>query len=48
MQKGIKLDRNKHGEYNLWQKRFWEYTIKNEKDLTNHIDYIHYHPVSRN
>jgi putative transposase len=29
----------------IWQRRFWEHTIRNEEDLHNHIDYIHYNPV---
>jgi len=29
----------------LWQKRFWEHQIKDEKDYQNHVDYIHYNPV---
>lgn len=29
----------------LWQNRYWEHTITNEKDLYRHLDYIHYNPV---
>jgi len=29
----------------IWQPRFWEHLIRNEKDLNNHINYIHYNPV---
>ena len=29
----------------VWQRRFWEHTIKNEADWQRHIDYIHYNPV---
>ena len=29
----------------VWQPRFWEHLIKDENDLKNHIDYIHYNPV---
>ncbi len=29
----------------VWQKRFWEHTIKDAKDLNSHIDYIHYNPL---
>ena len=32
----------------LWQNRFWEHTIRNENDLNNHLDYIHYNPVKHN
>lgn len=34
--------RNERG---IWQRRFWEHTIRNEKDFANHVDYIHYNPV---
>jgi len=29
----------------IWQNRFWERLIRDEDDLTAHIDYIHYNPV---
>jgi putative transposase len=29
----------------LWQRRFWEHTIRNEADYERHVDYIHYNPV---
>ncbi|MCC6423567.1 MAG: transposase [Phycisphaerales bacterium] len=37
--------RQKHREASLWQRRFWEHTIRDEADLRNHLDYIHYNPV---
>lgn len=30
---------------NIWQKRYHEHTIRNDDDLNNHLDYIHYNPV---
>lgn len=33
------------GEKTVWQRRYWEHFIRNESDLDNHIDYIHYNPV---
>lgn len=35
----------KKHESGLWQRRFWEHTIRNETDYQNHFDYIHYNPV---
>ena len=32
-------------ESTLWQRRFWEHQISNEKDLKAHMDYLHYNPV---
>jgi putative transposase len=33
------------GERGIWQRRFWEHTIRDEDDLHNHLNYIHYNPV---
>ena len=29
----------------LWQRRYWEHTIRDEADYMRHVDYIHYNPV---
>ncbi len=29
----------------LWQRRFWEHTIRNDADFSQHVDYIHYNPT---
>jgi putative transposase len=29
----------------IWQPRFMEHTIRDQSDLTNHADYLHYNPV---
>jgi putative transposase len=39
------LSREKHGEKYVWQRRFWEHCIQNEKDFENHLRYIHLNPV---
>ena len=39
------MARDDRGEYALWQTRFWEHAIRDETDLTRHLDYIHYNPV---
>ena len=31
-------------ECDIWQRRYYEHTIRNENDLNKHIDYIHYNP----
>ena len=33
------------GEPALWQRRFWEHTIRNETDFERHVDYIHFNPI---
>ncbi|MCX6037992.1 MAG: transposase [Chloroflexi bacterium] len=29
----------------FWQKRFWDHVIRDDRDLENHLHYIHYNPV---
>lgn len=43
--RSVRLKANSRGEYDLWQRRYWEHTIRNEDDLQKHVDYIHYNPV---
>jgi putative transposase len=43
--RGFSAERNDKGEYRLWQRRFWEHTIRDEADFERHADYIHYNPV---
>ena len=33
------------GERGIWQRRYWEHTIRDQNDFTRHIDYIHINPV---
>ena len=35
-------------ETTVWQRRFWEHAIRNEKDFNRHVEYIHYNPVKHN
>jgi putative transposase len=35
----------RRGERGIWQRRFWEHTIRDETDYANHMDYIHWNPV---
>ncbi len=37
--------RKKHRERAVWQRRFWEHTVKDEDDLKRCADYIHWNPV---
>ena len=39
------VKRYRNGEYGLWQRRFWEHTIRNESDFERHVDYVHFNPV---
>jgi REP-associated tyrosine transposase len=33
------------GEQAVWQRRYWEHTIRDERDFQAHLDYIHINPV---
>jgi putative transposase len=33
------------GERGIWQRRFWEHLIRDERDFTAHMDYVHINPV---
>jgi putative transposase len=32
-------------ERGIWQRRFWEHVIRDERDYELHVDYLHYNPV---
>jgi putative transposase len=32
-------------EKGIWQRRYWEHSIRNDADLERHVDYIHFNPV---
>jgi len=37
--------RRKKKKQSIWQRRFWEHTIRTEEDFVRHVEYIHYNPV---
>lgn len=45
VESGAPIILNSKGEYDLWQRRFWEHTVRDERDFHAHVDYIHYNPV---
>ena len=42
---GLAVRRNAKGECDLWQRRYWEHTIRDDADYQKHVDYIHWNPV---
>ncbi|RUM94202.1 MAG: transposase [Thiothrix sp.] len=38
----VRVRRNERG---IWQRRFWEHAIRDERDYAAHMDYIHFNPV---
>ncbi|MEN3110013.1 transposase [Uliginosibacterium paludis] len=37
--------RRKRQERAIWQRRYWEHLIRDEKDFQAHMDYVHFNPV---
>jgi putative transposase len=37
--------REDRDERSIWQRRFWEHLIRDDKDYETHLNYIHYNPV---
>jgi putative transposase len=33
-----------HAQRGVWQRRFWEHTVRDEEDLKRCVDYIHWNP----
>lgn len=38
--------RMKKGERDVWQRRYWEHTIRDDDDFRVRLDYIHFNPVN--
>ncbi|GAB6141536.1 transposase [Methylosoma difficile] len=34
-----------HRRRGVWQRRFWEHALRDERDYQNHFDYLHFNPV---
>ena len=32
-------------ESTIWQRRFWEHTIRDDVDFENHMNYVHFNPL---
>ncbi len=41
----ISASRASKAERGIWQRRYWEHTLRDEKDFARHVDYIHFNPV---
>ncbi|OIR15386.1 transposase IS200 like protein [mine drainage metagenome] len=35
----------RRGERGIWQRRYWEHLIRDERDYQAHMDYVHINPV---
>jgi putative transposase len=45
LRSGADIKRHANGELALWQRRYWEHTIRDDLDFSRHVDYIHYNPI---
>jgi putative transposase len=41
----ISASRTGKNERGIWQRRYWEHTLRNEADFERHANYIHFNPV---
>ncbi len=41
----ISASRAGKGERGIWQRRYWEHTLRDEADFEKHVNYVHYNPV---
>ena len=44
----VSTSRQKKGERGIWQRRFWEHTVRDEDDLKRCVDYVHWNPRKHN
>ncbi len=44
----VSESRRKKGERGVWQRRYWEHTIRDEDDLRRCVDYTHWNPRKHN
>jgi putative transposase len=41
----ISVSRLRRRERGIWQRRYWEHTLRAEDDFARHLDYVHFNPV---
>lgn len=41
----LSASRQRRREFGLWQRRYWEHSIRNDDDYRTHMDYVHWNPV---
>ena len=41
----ISESQQREGRRGVWQRRFWEHAIRDDRDYAAHIDYVHFTPV---
>ena len=46
LQTGINIAKDDRGEYKLGQKRYWEHTIRDDRDFEAQVNYVPINPVN--
>lgn len=41
----VSASRASKNERGIWQRRYWEHLIRDDRDFETHVNYIHYNPV---
>jgi putative transposase len=41
----VSASRLRKRERGIWQRRYWEHSLRDEDDFARHVDYIHFNPV---
>jgi putative transposase len=41
----VSSSRRRKQEKPVWQRRYWEHRIRDDDDMKNHVNYIHYNPI---
>ena len=41
----VSASRVRKRERGVWQRRYWEHTLRDEDNFARHVDYIHFNPV---
>jgi putative transposase len=41
----VSASRAQKAERGIWQRRYWEHTVRDEQDYAAHVDYVHFNPV---
>ena len=44
-EKPLTASRQQRRRRGVWQRGFWEHTLRDEQDYARHFDYLHYNPV---
>ncbi|MFK5949276.1 MAG: transposase [Methylococcales bacterium] len=41
----VSKSKQRYRRRGVWQRRFWEHTLRDQEDYNHHFDYLHYNPI---